>query len=324
VASTAFDNVQINAAHVPDGGSVNVAVTVIASATTAKLGYTGGTVAGAQGLTIEVAGTVGTQQLSFTSGTAVSSIAASINAVAAETGVSAVVSGTGLSINSKSLGSEQFVSVKAVTGSFATTGGSSGKAAGKDATVSINGSTAQANGTEVSYRSGSLDLQFNLHKSFNVPGNSTFTITGGGATFQLASKVTEAGKASLGLGAVATGNLGSVANGYLSSISSGGVNSLSSNNLTNTQRILDQAVKQVSELRGRLGAFQKFTIGSTVNSLGVAYENASSAQSAISDTNFASETANLTREQILSQSASTVLSQANSAPQAALSLLRGA
>ncbi len=324
VASTAFDNIQINSAHVPDGGSVSVAVTVLASATTAKLGYTGGTVTGSQGLTIEVAGNIGTQQLSFTSGTAVSSIAASINAVAAETGVSAVVSGTGLSINSMSLGSSQFVSIKAVTGSFATTGGSSGKAEGKDATVDINGSTAQADGTEVSYRSGSLDLQFNLHKSFNAPGNSTFTITGGGATFALGSKVTEANKASLGIAAVAAGNLGSVANGYLSSISSGGTNSLSSNNLSNTQRILDQAVKQVSELRGRLGAFQKFTIGSTVNSLGVAYENASSAQSAISDTDFAAETANLTREQILSQSASTVLSQANSAPQAALSLLRGA
>jgi len=40
------------------------------------------------------------------------------------------------------------------------------------------------------------------------------------------------------------------------------------------QKIIDESIKQVSSLRGRLGAFQKFTIGSTINSLGVAFENA--------------------------------------------------
>jgi len=59
-----------------------------------------------------------------------------------------------------------------------------------------------------------------------------------------------------------------------------------------------------------------------VNALGVAYENASAAESAIRDTDFSDETSNLTRSQILSQAATTVLAQANSAPQAALSLLR--
>ena len=59
------------------------------------------------------------------------------------------------------------------------------------------------------------------------------------------------------------------------------------------QKIIDKAIKQVAQLRGRLGAFQKFTLGSTINSLGVAYENASAAESAIADTDFAAETANL-------------------------------
>jgi flagellin len=79
----------------------------------------------------------------------------------------------------------------------------------------------------------------------------------------------------------------------------------------------------VSTLRGRLGAFQTFTIGSTVNSLGVAYENVSAAESAITDTDFAAETSNLTRDQILSQAATTVLSQANAMPQQVLTLLQG-
>jgi len=87
------------------------------------------------------------------------------------------------------------------------------------------------------------------------------------------------------------------------------------------QKIVDKAIKQVSQLRGRLGAFQKFTIGSTINSLGVAYENVSASESAIRDTDFAEETAKLTRSQILSQASTTVLSQANASPQNALALL---
>ena len=105
-------------------------------------------------------------------------------------------------------------------------------------------------------------------------------------------------------------------------LASGGASSLDSNNLVTAQKVIDKAIKQVSSLRGRLGAFQKFTIGSTINSLGVAYENVSASESAIRDTDFAQETANLTRNQILSQAATTVLAQANAAPQNALSLLR--
>jgi flagellin len=117
--------------------------------------------------------------------------------------------------------------------------------------------------------------------------------------------------------------LGNNADGYLSSLGSGGANSLSSGNLDTAQTILNDAITQVSSLRGRLGAFQSLTIGSTVNSLGVAYENVSAAESAITDTNFASETSNLTRDQILSQAATTVLAQANATPQEALTLLKG-
>jgi len=168
-----------------------------------------------------------------------------------------------------------------------------------------------------------LDIEFDLDATFNTPGNTTFGVTGGGATFALGAKVTETDKASIGISSVSTGSLGDSTIGYLSSLGSGGVNSLNSDNLTTAQKILDKGIKQVSQLRGRLGAFQKFTIGSTVNSLGVAYENASAAESAIRDTDFAEETSKLTRGQILSQAASTVLAQANSAPQAALALLRG-
>ena len=85
--------------------------------------------------------------------------------------------------------------------------------------------------------------------------------------------------------------------------------------------MVNQAIKDVANLRGRLGAFQKNTLGSTINSLNVALENVSSSESAIRDTDFATETSNLTRSQILVQSATSVLSQANQSPQAVLKLL---
>jgi flagellin len=319
VTSTAIDNLKVNAARLADGATAAVVVQVIASATTAKVGYTGGTIAGAT-VTIEVAGNAGAEQLSFASGTTVSSVVAAVNAVKQATGVSATVSGSDIRFESTEFGSAQFVSVQSIAGTFSI---ATPKDTGSDANVTVNGAAAQTEGKHVSFRNSNLDVEFDLDASFNTTGNTTFGITGGGATFALGSKVTETDKASIGIGSVSTGSLGDLYNGFLSSLGSGGANSLLGTNLVTAQKVLDKSIKQVATLRGRLGAFQKFQIGSTINSLGVAYENASAAESAIRDTDFAQETSNLTRAQILSQAASTVLAQANSAPQAALALLRG-
>ena len=72
----------------------------------------------------------------------------------------------------------------------------------------------------------------------------------------MGAEVNETTVASIGIASVSTGDLGDAFNGYLSSIGSGGANDLSSNNLTTSQNILNSAIKQVSTLRGRLGAFQ--------------------------------------------------------------------
>src|SRR5207253_1839613 len=106
---------------------------------------------------------------------------------------------------------------------------SSTKDSGADAAVTINGASAQANGLNVSYRSTNLDVEFDVNAAFNTPGTGTFTITGGGATFALGSKVSESDKASIGIGSVSTGSLGDSTDGYLSALASGGDASLSSN-----------------------------------------------------------------------------------------------
>ncbi len=332
VSTSAFGTVSINSAALPNNATQSVTVSVSNSATLGKVEYDGAAAAntgiGGSAVTLEIAGNTGTQQLSFAGSSTFTQIATAINNISASTGVTASASGNKLVFNSKNYGSDQYVSVKAVSGSF--TLATNSKSNGTDAAVTVNGAKAQVNGLNVTYRDSSLDLNLQLTTSgynglttngLNNGLSKTFGITGGGAQFALGEKVTETDKASIGIQSVSTGSLGDAVTGYLSSLASGGANSLSAKSLTNAQKILDKAVNQVSELRGRLGAFQKFTIGSTVNALGVAYENVTSADSAITDTNFAEETANLTRSQILSQAATSVLSQANAAPQSVLKLL---
>ena len=318
VTSTAVADLRVNSAKLGSASSLAINIAVVTSAQTAAVSYTGGAV-GSAGVTIEIAGNTGVEQLSFGSGTTVSSITTAVNALKDVTGVSASIVAGNVSFSSTEFGSAQFVSVKAVNGTFTTDKATD---AGADATVSVNGASATGTGKAISYRSGSLDVDFTLVDAFNKPGNTAFSITGGGATFSLGGKVTESDKASLGISRISTGSLGSDTLGYLSTLGAGGVNALTGDNIVQAQKIVDLATKQVAQTRGRLGAFQKFTIGSTVNSLGVALENVSASESAIRDTDFAAETANLTRSQILSQASQTVLAQANASPQAALRLLQ--
>ena len=317
---SAFSNVRINTARLAEGATANVTVQITGSAQTGRVTYTSGALSAAT--TIEIAGRDGSEQLSFLSGATISSVRDAINAVTSVTGVSALVSGGNLYVDSTEYGADAFVSVKSISGG--TFGGATGKDFGQDATVSVNGAAADVDGLKVSFRNSNLDVQFNIDPLANYDGtavNKEFAVTGGGATFSLGSKVTEVDKASLGITSVSTGSLG-LDGDFLSSLASGGANSLTSGNLANAQKVVDAAIKQVSQTRGRLGAFQKFVINSTVNQLGIAYENASAAESAIRDTDFAQETAAMTRAQILAQASTNVLAQANSQPQLALQLLR--
>lgn len=83
---------------------------------------------------------------------------------------------------------------------------------------------------------------------------------------------------------------------------------------------IDSAIKTIDSARADLGALQN-RFQSTIRNLSNIVENVSSARSQIRDTDFAKETAELTRAQILQQASTTILSQANTRPQTALSLL---
>lgn len=90
---------------------------------------------------------------------------------------------------------------------------------------------------------------------------------------------------------------------------------------TNALASVESAIRKVDTSRGSLGAIQN-RLESTIANANSIIENASAARSRIRDADFAVETANLTRAQILQQAGTSVLSQANAIPQGVLSLLQ--
>ena len=84
---------------------------------------------------------------------------------------------------------------------------------------------------------------------------------------------------------------------------------------------LDTAISNVSSTRGNLGAMQN-RFESMINNLQVTTENISASESRIRDTDMAQEMVTFTKNQVLNQAGTAMLSQANQIPQSILSLLR--
>ena len=195
------------------------------------------------------------------------------------------------------------------------------RSVGRDVVATINGEKASGSGQTVSLNTPNLSLSLNLDNSFGL-GTEQFTITGGGAVFQLGSQVQSNQQVSIGIGSVAASKLGDAQDGYLTDLVTGGDADLSTDP-AKASSIIDAAINQVSELRGRLGAFEANTLQTNINSQQVALENVTASESSIMDTDFAAETSNLTRDQILVQAGTSVLATANTTPQSVLTLLQG-
>ncbi|WP_407658757.1 flagellin [Marinobacterium marinum] len=106
--------------------------------------------------------------------------------------------------------------------------------------------------------------------------------------------------------------------GTLSAVSDIDIGSQSGSN--DAISVIDKALSYISEQRADLGAVQN-RFESTIANLASISENVSAARSRIQDADFAQETANLTRNQILQQAGTSILAQANQLPQQVLSLL---
>ena len=96
---------------------------------------------------------------------------------------------------------------------------------------------------------------------------------------------------------------------------------LTRTNASDALSTIDFAIQNVSSLRAELGAIQS-RFESTIANLSISAENLSAARSRIQDADFAAETAEMTRSQILQQAGVAMVSQANALPQSVLSLLQ--
>lgn len=319
---------QFNSAALTTNAAVTVVVTTAASkASTASQAFAFGTTTLSAG-SFTVNGTTFTTTASDT----VSGIVDKINAAQGQTGVRAdYTTGGAITLTNTNYGSANRVDLSDANGVLLAAAGSA-SATGTDAVANVvidtNGSTAGGLATVTftggRYGQNALRLSDSEGNSISLQeaGNTASTflagqISVGSANFQIGAN---SGQTTvLSLSNLSASQLGQ---GVVSGKNMSNMDITTGSGATDALDIIDSAISEVSRMRGAIGSFQRNVVESNIRSLGVAKENLSASESAIRDVDVASEMANFTRLQILQQSGMAVLSQANSAPQAVLSLLR--
>jgi len=159
------------------------------------------------------------------------------------------------------------------------------------------------------------NTEFNGKKILNTSGTSyQFQVGANTASNnRITVSLANLSAASAGVG------IGSAMNSTMHIATSTGASAVSRGN--SVIGVLDSAINTLNNLRGRLGAAQN-RFNATISYLQSSIENQSAARSRIMDADFAAETANLSRAQILQQAGTAMLAQANQAPQNVLGLLR--
>jgi flagellin len=285
---------------------------------------------------VRITGTGGTTDISLASGANAANFKSAVNAFTGNTGVY-VSAGRLYSVD---FGADQTISLEVVSGSidFGTqtvTSASGIKSdSGHDAAGNIQGASVSAKGNSLKITSDFFTGSVTLKDGVALNANLTFKVRKSGLNFELNTSQAASDQERIGIRSMASSSLGAntrtipgqagnnvTIGGFLSSLKSGGTNDLRTNP-DNALRIIDNVINQVSDARAYLGAFQKMTLDSNTSSLAVATENLTSSQSTIRDVDFAAETSEYTRTQVLFQSGTYVLAQANQNAQTVLTLLR--
>lgn len=242
-----------------------------------------------------------------------------------------VVGGNQIRIRSNILGSAAVTAQSDSAGTAGVIGflaaGSTGSA-GTALSVTVNGQAttisagAQGLNNKVTF-GGSEGLSFSVNVTngaVNFNTNTTVSVTDNGLVFQIGANANETAKVSIekatsdALGSGVSGLVTGVANLSL-------INVTSFNGAQDAIKVVDQAINEITTLRGKLGAFQGVTLESTANNMRTTLENTVAAESVIRDTDFAQETANFAKQQVLMQVGTTVLANSNATSQLVLGLL---
>jgi flagellin len=297
------------------------AVNVTTAATRANL--TGGNAVGTlandeilliNGVTIQLA-----------NGDNIAAVVSKVNAFTSQTGVVAEDNGAGfLRLRTNNFGSAASFTVQSSVAAGANTTGfgqSIQTATGVDVAGTIGGVAGIGQGNVLT--SQGISVSFGL-----ASGSTTTTVTGAqgqvnvidqSLNFQIGGYAGQT--ANIAFDRVHTESLGIAANGA----TTGNLAAIDVRTFKGAQdaiRVVDKAIEDVTTLRGRLGAFQQNTLSATANNLRNSLENVTASESVIRDTDFAEEISNFTRFQVLVQSGTSVLGNANQLSQLVAALLQ--
>ena len=324
-------DVDIHSANFGRADYVPVDIKVTSAALQAEARFVGPGIGGSA-VNIDLQGPKGIIPLSFPASATSNSIADAINSQMEATGVFAeFINGdplSGVRLISTGYGSSEFVRVQPLGGSASfnlvdrdgIAIGEGSRTLGHDAVATVNGAATLADGLDLSVRSFLAKIDITLDPSFGI-GSTEFAITDGGSLFQLGPRVNTNQQSNIGVKAMQANKLGNGVVGFLSQLTSGQDYALRTGNFDKASDIIDAVITEVTTLRGRLGAFERNNLRPNINQLQITSENLTSSESVIRDTDFAEETTELTRAQILVQAGTSVLSIANAQQQNVLTLL---
>ncbi|MCE9581861.1 MAG: hypothetical protein K8T20_05020 [Planctomycetes bacterium] len=304
---------------------------VAATQATVTIGA-GGAAAGA---VLRVTGALGSREISFAAVASAAEVDSAINAVAQETGV---YSTAGVA-TSGAFGSDQFINLERIGApAIGTLAAGSNTDTGSDGTLLIDGQSFVGQGNHFSIHSGNIDGELDIATGTATGAIASFlTIANSGVEFQVNETASPTDRIALGIRDISASRLGFdtrsdvlgtaaagsavTEGGFLSSLQTGGANDLTKNP-GNALKVVEAAVSQITGLRGFLGSIQSFNLEPNLNNLEVSLENVTAAESSIRDLDFAAETAEFTRTQVLFQAGISVLGSANLLPQTVLTLLK--
>lgn len=290
--------------------------------------------------TLTISGSKGSDTVSVSQYDTAETIASSINDKSGSTGVTATATnevtignlanaGT-VSITIGSGGTTSTVSAAVTTSDLSNLAAEINKVAGATGiTAEVDGGTVtltQADGKDVNIENftntgtGTVDVTgADSHAEQLTSGGTDSTIVAGIVTLSSNTSFTASSSVANGAGSIFANGANTVNNSSASYVT--GVDISTQSGANDAISVVDAALASIDEIRGGLGAIQN-RFESTIANLMSVSENITASRSRIMDADFAQETANMTRAQILQQSGTAMLAQANTLPQAALTLLK--
>ena len=271
-------------------------------------------------------GSISVNGVSFnvSSGTSGASLASMLNAASGQTGVTAsFTAGNQLIFTQTQTGTNRSINFVDTSGAVSSAANTTSSVTGTDATATVT-----MGGQSVLYTGGRAGAD-GLSLSDSNGNKLTITTGGNAVNTQLMGQVIAQDSAfQIGFLAGSTANL-ALRNMSANQLGSGVVAGTTVNNIDittsagaqNALSVLDKAIDEVSQMRGRIGNFQRNVLDTNNRTLANMKQNLSNSMSSIQDLDVASEMTNYTKLQVMQQAGMAMLGQANQSGQSVLSLL---